>query len=370
MNTPFGPPWESVTLDDLVEFFEAAQEEGQTWEGKGAPIRSDHIRRAASGFGNSVLGGYLVLGVEGNRSKGTWAVGGWDPPGEATQWITDCLVGRVDPLPPFDVRSWELESGATVSVIRFWPAALPPCVTMEGQIFERVGSSTSQVKDAGSLHRLVDRGQEARRRAQAEAIDGRQAFHYMNPATRPHHISVTLGCVALASDISDLAFRKSVADGVAGALKTRLIVPALAPQLRTSVNQGGVTIWSESGFTSNEGYTVQVRRSGSVSAGWSDMDIESAVASVAASADRLERVWDVAATAVHLIGAKGPAHLSIRLLDKKGGPTDIDRWVDEPNRSGDAVDAVVREVKRVRGEWEWEPELPATLRSLGVESEE
>lgn len=356
MNTPFGPSWDVLRLEDLTDFFAGIREEGQTWEGKGEPIRPEHVRRAASGFGNSLLGGYLVLGVQGNRTKWTWTIEGWQPPDEATQWITNCLAGNVDPLPPFEARSWKMETGKAVSIVRFWPVAIPPCVTVDGQIYERVGSSTPQVKDATSLHRLFDRGQEARVRAWNESRSGRDAFHQVNPVTRPHHVSVTLGCAALPSDISHLAFRQSVADGIAERLRALLLIPGLAPMRRTVVNQGSVAIWSESGFSSNEGFTVQIRRSGSITAGWSDRDVDSAVDSVAASPYRLEQVWDLAAVAADLLDAAGPTHVSIRLLSRKSGSTDVDRWVDEPGRTEAAVDAIVREVKRVRGEWEWEPE--------------
>ena len=58
-------------------FFAEAADEGLTWEAKGNAIRPEHVIEAASAFGNSLLGGYLVLGASQAKKGGPWTVDGW-----------------------------------------------------------------------------------------------------------------------------------------------------------------------------------------------------------------------------------------------------------------------------------------------------
>jgi hypothetical protein len=67
LRTPFGATWDALSLDTMRGFFAEAGDEGLTWEAKGTAIRREHVIEAASAFGNSLEGGYLVLGV--SRAK-------------------------------------------------------------------------------------------------------------------------------------------------------------------------------------------------------------------------------------------------------------------------------------------------------------
>ena len=74
MDTPFGATWTDLDLATLQAFFRRAErDEGLTWEAKADQVTSQHVHKAASGFGNSVLGGYLVLGAKWNKQKLAWA---------------------------------------------------------------------------------------------------------------------------------------------------------------------------------------------------------------------------------------------------------------------------------------------------------
>ncbi len=61
--TPFGATWDDLTLEHVTAFFRDADDEGWTWEAKGTAVRPEHVRVAASAFGNSVAGGFLILGA-------------------------------------------------------------------------------------------------------------------------------------------------------------------------------------------------------------------------------------------------------------------------------------------------------------------
>src|SRR5688500_16774537 len=100
LDSPFGAPWDRLDLDDVQRFLAEPREEGQLWEAKGTAIAPRTVRKSVCGFANTLLGGYLVLGAEGDRKTWTWTLTGWDPPGEPHQWVTDCLRNLLDPLPP------------------------------------------------------------------------------------------------------------------------------------------------------------------------------------------------------------------------------------------------------------------------------
>jgi hypothetical protein len=114
-------------------------------------------------------------------------------------------------------------------------------------------------------------------------------------------------------------------------------------------------VYSQSPFAGREGYTVRIRRMGSVAVGFSDPDIDSALRVVAADPTRIRTLWQMASLALGSLGARGPAHLAIRLVDAERGSVDFDRWTTiEPEE--ETLDSVVRDAKRVRGEFAWEPE--------------
>jgi hypothetical protein len=77
LPTPFGAPWDALTLDTIRAFSAEADDEGLTWEAKGTTIRPEHLIEVASAFGNSLLGGFLVLGAWQAKKGGPWTVDGW-----------------------------------------------------------------------------------------------------------------------------------------------------------------------------------------------------------------------------------------------------------------------------------------------------
>jgi hypothetical protein len=355
METPFGVPWDEVNHASLTEFFREPREEGQVWEGKGRTIRPEMVRRSVGGFANSVLGGYLILGIAAD-TDGRWQLSGWEPPGEAGQWITDCLSGRMDPPPTFDVKSWRTADGSTISVVRTWPVAIPPCVTAEGYVFERVGATTSQVKEAVTLHRLFERGETARRRAWEQSRSARAAFAMGNEAGRTHSISLSIASAGLAGDISDRIF----VEGFARLLTDRvralpLHAGGLTPTIRAAVSQEAVTVFSTEGAEGREGYTAHANRHGGISVGWNDPEVPSGLRAVTTVPNRLEDLWVVAAAATEAIGGTGAAHMAVRLLDGSNSAVDVDRWLSSADVDPQVLESVSREANRALGAMHWEP---------------
>src|SRR6266542_3866071 len=96
--TPFGARWEALDLGHLQAFFSDAGDEGLTWEAKGTTVGRDDIVEAVCGFGNSDLGGYLVLGARKGERSHPWTLDGWKPADEPAVLIENWLGnGGVNP---------------------------------------------------------------------------------------------------------------------------------------------------------------------------------------------------------------------------------------------------------------------------------
>jgi hypothetical protein len=355
--TPFGVPWEDLTLRQVTAFFAEPREEAQTWDAKGTTITAEQVRKSVCGFANSVLGGFVVLGVSQlDKKLGTWAVEGWEPRDEAQQWVTDCIRGGMDPIPAFDVCPFKLDPLKSVVVVRVWPVAVPPCVTVEGYMYERVGTSTAQVRDSAALHRLFERGAEAERRAREVSIEGRTDFG-SKPLERDHQVVLALASPSLRTDIPNLAFRKSVADTAATQIAG---LPHEAPRPEfierlTRVDQHCLTVATESRVAGRDGYTVRIRDRGSVAVGYANPEIASGLVWIEDAAKRFAALWGVAGAVLSSMDAIGPAYLAVRLSDDKFGSVESEWWT-SVDVSGDTIEAIVRQARRTRGKWDWEPE--------------
>jgi hypothetical protein len=63
-----------------------------------------------------------------------------------------------------------VSDGKRVAVVRIDPVAEPPCVTTDGQLFERVSGETIAVREGADVRALYDRGRAAVERAEANAL--------------------------------------------------------------------------------------------------------------------------------------------------------------------------------------------------------
>jgi len=86
----------------LRAFFAQAGDETLTWEAKGGIVHKEQVLKAASAFGNSLLGG-LVLGASQAKKGGALVARPFDVPDEPTTWVSTCLMNdAVRPRPSFD----------------------------------------------------------------------------------------------------------------------------------------------------------------------------------------------------------------------------------------------------------------------------
>lgn len=356
--TPFGTTWEDLSLEALRAFFAEATDEGLTWEAKGGAVRPEHVRTAASAFGNSLLGGFLMLGA--SRHSGSWTIDGFAFPTEPQTWVSTCLMNdNVRPVPSFDTKVWPLDEERSVVVVSFRPYPVPPVLTRDGHVWERLSGVSKQVTDPASMRDLVHRGERALTDAARISEAGRDDLLNAPPLDRRCSVVVSMASPALLGDASPRVFRESTRRAMGAQLDGSLAMPRISGyvQNRTGgdVSQHALTLCN-AGFDEGDGYCIRLGRHGSFAVGASVGLEESGLRAVANDAGALRPAWEAAA---HLLGGfvgEAPIHAAIALWDQKVGTTAFARWTTTVGPWTDELESVCREARRALGRSEWEPE--------------
>lgn len=165
----FDTPWDCLSPAVLAAWLDEAGEEGITWEAKAddekGRLHIDSVRKAACGLANQI-GGYIVIGAKWDKNARSWSLPGVTPPDpEPEMWIGKAMRG-LQPVPRYAPQSWLLDDGRLVAVVWVEPVDVPPCMTSQGRIYERVSGETLPVQDPVLLDRLQRRGDAARARAE------------------------------------------------------------------------------------------------------------------------------------------------------------------------------------------------------------
>lgn len=353
--TPFGTDWDALDADTLAAFFETADDETLLWEAKGDEVRPEHIRRAASAFGNSPLGGYLVLGVR-RDADGPWRLDGWEPRTEPTLWVSSVLSdGGVTPAPPFDVKAWSVEDGRHLAVVWIGPAAVPPVLTRDGQAYERLPGQTVRIADSTTLRRLFERGEVASERAVQVSVAGRDDLAMAPPGGRSAVVVISLASPALPPDASGIVFRDSTYRAMVEVVNRLLAaVPVRLRESGADLSQHALTVWS-TGFAPEEGYSVRVGRHGAVALGVHEPDTVSGLKMAAERSPQFVGAWDAAIAVMARLIPGGPVHVALRVHNPGRGSVDMTRWAEAGGPSADSLESVAREARRAQGERAWEP---------------
>ena len=359
LQTPFGVPWDALTLDALWGFFGEAGDETLTWEAKGGVIHKEQVVRAASAFGNSLLGGFLVLGVSQAKKGGPWSVDGWPFPDEPTTWVSTCLMNdAVRPRPSFDVRAWPIGDRRQVAVVSIRPVSVPPVITRDGQVWERLSGLSQQIRDPADMRSLVQRGERALGAARQTAEEGRNDMIAAPPMERRCTIIVSMASPALIGDVVPIVFRQASYDAITALLNGRLAPPSIGGyhhnRLEGDLTQHALTEFS-AGFSDSEGFSVRVGRHGSVVVGQSHGLVPDGLSTVAESADALRPTWEAAASLIEAYAGEVPVHVAVALWNDKRTWTHMARWTRVPGLWDEDMAFVMRESRRALGRTEWEP---------------
>jgi hypothetical protein len=239
MYSIFKVPWESVGIDHLHEFLASADEEGVTWEAKAeepagegpepSRLHPKKIEQGVCGLANPVAG-HFIIGAR--QVAGLWTLPGITRPSpEPGLWLDQILSG-LEPRPRFAHKHWIVEDDRLIAVVRVEPLAQTPCMTRDGQAFERVSSETVKVKDPTQLNDLFMRGRHARGRAEAAAHLASTELFEHHSAFHNRSVWIGLGLVAASyePDISSRLFHERFHKAIHRGFGDRLSTEAgLAP---------------------------------------------------------------------------------------------------------------------------------------------
>lgn len=209
--TVFGVPWSELEVEDVERFLADAGDEPLLWEAKGGGERPHpgSVRKAACGFANS-RGGFLIVGAD--READAWTLAGVDFRGQEPQlWLGQQVRDGLRPTPRFDVRSWERVGGREVAVVQIEPVAVPPCMTADGTVYERVSGATVPVTDPAVLARLYERGRAAELHAENAAIRrAKELVVDTDPGNPPFlHIGIVVAPTGRPEDLGATLFTES-----------------------------------------------------------------------------------------------------------------------------------------------------------------
>lgn len=345
----FAVDWDVLDLEHVQSFLQAATEEGLTWEAKaGERPHNRSVHKAVCGFANSTVGGFLILGAEHAEGQG-WSLPGMNFQGEAGPWISSVIATGMSPVPRFDVKVWPRDGGRIACVIAVDPVAVPPCITKQGQVFERTSGQTIPVTDPLVLTRLTDRGQAARERAALTATASVASLVNYPPADLPVLLSLGLAATGMPDDVSAYLFNE---DFATGAFLTQIrehlqLGPYLRRPFFTAVEQGALKATLE-GLDSI--WVATARWDGSVAIGYLAPETQLVATGLM---ELIRPAWVVAANLLRELSAYGSAHLycSAQLWNEG---VQFKRWTSVEPPTEAELSSVERELRRANGEPAWE----------------
>lgn len=356
MRLLFGKPLHETSVEDVEAFLADAGEEGLTWEAKGnkEPHR-DAVRKAVAGFANA-NGGYLIIGAETNASDSGWTLPGVafraDEPGT---WTSSVIASGMSPLPPFEVEVFERPDGRHAVVLEVQPVLVPPCITADGAVYQRVSGQTLPVIDQQVSAGLFRRGVAARataeetaRRAAQATLDDPRVF-----TSDEALFSVALGPVAGPADRAALLFSRAFADAFQQDVFRGLQPePMLGYSVAVDVQQDRLRVWT----TSREmgaSWTAAAYWDGACGAVFSTPGDEWYSQE---TASRIRQAWRVMAALAARLGGQGDAHLVVRFNEahpavsaKLERALEMRRWTTLAEPSDEDFASVERELERSFG---------------------
>lgn len=158
-------PWDRLRGNDIVKLLNGADDESLFFEFKADDESPQKLVKEISAFANT-YGGYILLGINDDKTIGgcrKWT----------EQRIHTVIHDSLTPTPDFSVRKFRIEN-QTILVIRIEEGTMPPYITNQGLICERISSGSFPIKDSGKLALLYAKRQDQlvriRNKIEAEPI--------------------------------------------------------------------------------------------------------------------------------------------------------------------------------------------------------
>jgi hypothetical protein len=384
MRSPFPVPLFELSEEHVRAFLAEAEEEGVTWEAKAdgpdgrGRLRPEHVRNGVGALANQI-GGHFIVGAA--KRDGRWQLAGVDERGEPGLWL-DRAIGGLRPLPRYAQRVFPLEDGRWAGVVEVEPLTQTPCMTLDGQVFERVSSESVRVTDPARLAQLFSRGEQARERAETQAA---RTVHLLDQAVgQPLGVGLTVGLAAasyepdIGSRLFHSRFRGQLDEAFEGRFFRELSLPKPSPTASShSIRQS--YIQRMYGFNSDQRPFTEV--AWIVRAQWDGAVAVSALLSgsilkVGGLFDMvLLPAWRLAADLVAALGGYGDArmHLAVKVraiaahlgefYRELPGLVELTRWAEVAEPDGELIGSVQRELQRAGGLWSFEgtPDPPPNV---------
>ena len=148
-------PWEKLSSADILALLDNDNGESFFFEFKEDGVRNEQLQKEISAFANT-YGGYIFLGI--TDKKDVTGCVKW-----TEERIHNVIYNNITPTPDFDIKQLEIKE-KTIFVIKIEEGSMPPYITSDGKIFERVSSSSMPIKDSGKLTQLYAKYSENRKR--------------------------------------------------------------------------------------------------------------------------------------------------------------------------------------------------------------
>ena len=372
----FGPPLQDLKLEDIQAFLDGADAEPLLWEAKGTELRKDGVRKEVCGFANGRQTAYLILGAEFDKSSRTWALPGFEFPGDDPPAWVSSVVQQLQPEPVVDVQPIPVDAGH-VAVVEIPPIAIPPCFH-NGTVYERVSGQTVPVKSPLRLSELYGRGEAAQTRAENAAYNWANELLHDDSITGYHEdpdgprFTVAVNASGNPPDISSRLFTKRFEEDQREIVSENLVAitgnDPYGPQYRQ---------WQE-----QDNYWLEVadRIAAALTRHWHIRAIWDGTAVVRHQvpkgellpADQLfenyiRRAWVTAAKLVDAIEGYGPTHVVLMvetgktvqrssILEPERECHELQRRLPQPEPDEAAFASVLRELRRAFGERVYEDE--------------
>lgn len=138
--------WNDLSINDIIEFLHSDTDETFFFEFKSDKENTKGVIKEISAFANT-YGGYVLIGVEDNKE--ITGCKEWNE-----ERIHNVMHNCITPIPIFDVKQFKTEDNSIVIVIKIEEGMIPPYITNNGHIYERVSSGSFPIKESAKLNQL------------------------------------------------------------------------------------------------------------------------------------------------------------------------------------------------------------------------
>jgi hypothetical protein len=336
----FGVPFSELSIAHLEAALPAGEYEPLTWEAKGKRADRDEVRRQFSAFANA-SGGILFLGGEQEKRGGAWSWPGVPMSEEPIAWVDQVVRSGLDPVPAFVPRVVGHGPRGPVVAIAIEPVAEPPCITANGEVYERVSGRSIPVATSDALARLSARGDAARKRAvdaSSEILDDLVIGGYVPEQVGDVLWAVGVGATSTEPDVGARIYRESYGRLMQAELG-RYAQNGHFAKVQARHTSFGLMAWIYE-FNQVEGAFLLVAEAGSVAYGWTDPDRTRGGGVSLATKDNVETVLGTLDRLLSAAGAAGRAHVRLvaRFAEDRG-PLEIGAIVVPAYQRSDERDA-------------------------------